>query len=69
MWVSVVAVLGLSCRTNLPGPGIEPMSPALAGGLLTTGPLGRSTVYSLFVCFVTWGWFHSLRIIILRFTC
>jgi len=27
---------------NLPGPAIEPMSPALAGGLLTTGPLGES---------------------------
>ena len=24
---------------NLPGPGTEPMSPALAGGFLTTGPL------------------------------
>ena len=27
---------------NLPGPGIEPMSPALAGGFLTTGPPGKS---------------------------
>ena len=26
---------------NFPGPGIEPVSPALAGGLLTTGPLGK----------------------------
>ena len=25
---------------NLPRPGIEPMSPALAGGFLTTGPQG-----------------------------
>ena len=25
-----------------PGPGIEPMSPALAGGFLTTAPLGKS---------------------------
>ena len=24
---------------NLPGPGIKPVSPALAGGFLTTGPL------------------------------
>ena len=27
---------------NLPGPGIKPFSPALAGRLLTTGPLGKS---------------------------
>ena len=27
---------------NLPGPGIEPMSPALPGGFLTTGPPGNS---------------------------
>ena len=27
---------------SLPGPGIEPMSPALAGGFLTTGPPGKS---------------------------
>ena len=27
---------------NLPEPGIEPVSPALAGGLLAPGPLGKS---------------------------
>ena len=27
---------------DLPGPGLEPMSPALAGGLLTTAPPGKS---------------------------
>ena len=27
---------------NLPGPEIEPMPPALAGGFLSTVPLGRS---------------------------
>ena len=26
---------------DLPGPGIEPMSPALAGGFLTTAPPGK----------------------------
>ena len=31
---------------NLPGPGIEPTSPALAGGFLTTGPPGRSFRFS-----------------------
>ena len=49
---SVVAACGLrSCGTwaqllrgmwDLPGPGIEPMSPALAGGFLTTVPPGKS---------------------------
>ena len=28
---------------DLPGPGIEPVSPALAGGFLTTAPPGKST--------------------------
>ena len=27
---------------DLPGPGIEPVSPALAGGFLTTEPPGKS---------------------------
>ena len=40
---SVVVAHGLSCPTwNLPGPGIKPVSPALAGGVLTTRPLGKS---------------------------
>ena len=29
---------------DLPGPGIEPVCPALAGGFLTTGPPGKSLV-------------------------
>ena len=35
----------LSCSEtwNLPGPGIEPTSPVLAGGFLTTGPSGKTT--------------------------
>ena len=38
---------------DLPGPGIEPVSPALAGGFLTTAPPGKSlndillTVYTI----------------------
>ena len=35
---------GLSCSAaygNLPGPGIEPMFPAMAGGFFTTEPPGR----------------------------
>ena len=43
---SVVVVRGLSgpmCDMwGLPGPGLDPMSSALAGGFLTTGPLGKS---------------------------
>ena len=40
---SVVVVHGLSCSTwYLPGPGIKPMSPVLAGRFLTTGPPGKS---------------------------
>ena len=29
---------------DLPGPGLEPVSPALAGGFLTTAPPGKSTI-------------------------
>ena len=44
---SVAMVHGLSCSIlDLPEPGIKPVSPALAGGFLTTFP-GKS--YSLFL--------------------
>ena len=33
---------------DLPGPGFEPVSPALAGGFLTTAPPGKPLL--LFVC-------------------
>ena len=39
---------GLSCSAAcgiLPGPGLEPMSPALAGGFLTTVPPGKSLAW------------------------
>ena len=43
---TVLVVHGLSCPTAcgilLPAPGIEPMSPALSGGFLTTQPPGKS---------------------------
>ena len=32
---------------DLPGPGIEPGSPALAGRFLTTGLTGKSKMYKL----------------------
>ena len=45
---SVVAAPGSSAQAqrlwDLPGPGLEPMSPALAGRLLTTAPPGKSLV-------------------------
>ena len=34
-------VHGLSAMWDLPGPGIEPVSTALAGGFLTTRPHGK----------------------------
>ena len=33
---------------DLPGPGIEPLSPALAGGFLTTEPPGKPQILQLF---------------------
>ena len=43
---SVVVAHGLSCHAAcgilVPRPGIEPESPALEGGFLTTGPPGKS---------------------------
>ena len=43
---SVVVAYGLSCSHsiwNLPKPGIKPVSPALAGRFLASGPQGKST--------------------------
>ena len=51
---------------DLPGPGIEPVSPALAGGSLTTGPPGKSLYHIFFVhSFVDGhlGCFHILAIV------
>ena len=38
-----------------PGPGLEPVSPALAGGFLTTAPPGKSCLVLLFVSLATAG--------------
>ena len=49
---------------NLPGPGIEPMSPALSGGLLTNAPPGKS--YHFFIHSPVhghFGCFHVLAIV------
>ena len=46
--VVVARGLGLSCPTAcgilVPSPEVEPVSPALEGGFLTTGPPGKSPV-------------------------
>ena len=52
---SVVVACKLSCPVAcgilVPGPGIEPVSPALEGRFLTTGPPGKSVDLFFFVCF------------------
>ena len=58
--VSVVVARGLSsCGSraqllrgmwDLPGPGLKPMSPALAGGFLTTAPPGKPRAGTIFYC-------------------
>ena len=45
---SVVEAHGLGGMRNLPGPEIEPVSPALAGGFLSTAPQGKS-FYTLYI--------------------
>ena len=41
LWRTGLVVRGM---WDLPGPGLEPVSPALAGGFLTTAPPGKSLV-------------------------
>ena len=58
---SLVVVHGLSCPVAcgipVPRPGIEPTSPALEGGLLTTGPPGKSLeVENIFLPQWCWVW-------------
>ena len=49
----LLSSLGLSCPSAcgilIPQPGIEPVSPALEGGFLTTGPSGKSWPMGLIV--------------------
>ena len=49
----------LRCMWDLPGPGLEPVSPALAGGFLTTAPPGKPSTYSFE------KYFHFSRLFIL----
>ena len=48
---SVVVAHGPSCSSacgGLPRSGVKPMSPALTGGFLTTGPAGKSLFFCCF---------------------
>ena len=53
---------GLSCPTAcgilVPQPGIEPSSPELEGGFLTTGPPGKSPYLSFNWRFVPFDYLH-----------
>ena len=41
---------------DLPGPGLEPVSPALAGGFLTTAPPGKSPNTIILILFKFYHW-------------
>ena len=41
---------------DLPGPGLKPVSPALAGGFLTTVPPGRSRLFLILYVLEEKGW-------------
>ena len=49
-----------------PGPGMEPVSPALAGGFLTTGP-PRTSPRRFFCLFVCFGFFFCFVLFLRRF--
>ena len=51
---------------DLPGPGLEPMSPALAGGFLTTAPPGKPERF-LFLFFYLFIFYLFLAVLVLRF--
>ena len=57
---SPVAVHGLSCLWDLPRPGIEPVSPALAGGFLSTVPPGKSN--DCFIRRVIWLYENTIML-------
>ena len=59
--------LWCGCEILIPQPGMEPPSPALQGGFLTTGPPGKSHLYfisagSQFVTVVTKLWMQCMRL-------
>ena len=42
---------------DLPGPGLTPVSPALAGGLPTTAPPGKP-LYCMFILYFVYPFIH-----------
>ena len=52
---------------DLPGPGLEPMSPALAGGFLTTAPPGKAHSVILLMCVHIHTHMHKLLCFLLEF--
>ena len=60
---SVVVAHGLSCYSSmwdLPGPGMEPASPASAGGFLTSRPPGKPCSYDLTTPSTSYKWNHAI---------
>ena len=41
---------------DLPGPGLEPVSPALAGGFLTTAPPGKPSIHFKLFIYLFYFW-------------
>ena len=68
-WGSVVVACGLSCPAAcgilVPRPGIEPASPALEGGFLTTGPPGKSPELLFFLFPNLWYQMNIPRLVII----
>ena len=54
-----------SCKWDLPGPGIEPVSPALAGRLFTTEPPRKPTFFFKFFSIMV---YHRILNVVLSAT-
>ena len=54
---------------DLPGPGIEPVSPALAGGFFTTAPPGKSQMLNLKALLYHIWLSHCFKLIIIQLCC
>ena len=55
---------------DLPEPGIEPMSPALAGGFLTSVPPGKPPTFVICVLFYdSHSFFKIKKIFLLEYSC
>ena len=47
--MGLVALRGMC---DLPGPGMEPLCPAVAGGFFTTEPPGKAPMWTIFKVFI-----------------